>query len=71
MIDLLLHADEQLAILGRQEHGPDRLRLLFAIIFAETGLVVTPFLPGDSLLFATGALARDGRARTRGSASGC
>src|SRR5688572_31879992 len=34
--------------------------LLFVIVFAETGLVVTPFLPGDSLLFATGALAASG-----------
>ncbi len=36
------------------------LRLLFAIVFAETGFVVTPFLPGDSLLFATGALCATG-----------
>src|SRR5436305_3552849 len=40
--------------------GPNNLYIvLFAIIFAETGLVVTPFLPGDSLLFATGALAAE------------
>ena len=55
MIDLLLHADEQLAIWASQ-YGPIVYGILFAIIFAETGLVVTPFLPGDSLLFAAGAL---------------
>lgn len=37
--------------------GPRRVALLFGILFCETGLVVTPFLPGDSLLFAVGALA--------------
>jgi membrane-associated protein len=56
MIDLLLHADEQLALWAAQ-YGPVVYGILFAIIFAETGLVVTPFLPGDSLLFAAGALA--------------
>ncbi len=56
MIDLLLHADEQLALWASQ-YGPIVYGILFAIIFAETGLVVTPFLPGDSLLFAAGALA--------------
>jgi membrane-associated protein len=55
MIDLLLHADEQLALWAAQ-YGPIVYGILFAIIFAETGLVVTPFLPGDSLLFAAGAL---------------
>ena len=55
MIDLLLHADEQLALWATQ-YGPIVYGILFAIIFAETGLVVTPFLPGDSLLFAAGAL---------------
>lgn len=56
MLDLLLHADEQLALWAIQ-YGPIIYGILFAIIFAETGLVVTPFLPGDSLLFAAGALA--------------
>lgn len=56
MLDLLLHADEQLALWAGQ-YGPIVYAILFAIIFAETGLVVTPFLPGDSLLFAAGALA--------------
>jgi membrane-associated protein len=56
LIDLVLHLDRHLVELLAQFHlwiYP----LLFAVIFAETGLVVTPFLPGDSLLFAVGALA--------------
>jgi membrane-associated protein len=52
----LLHLDEQLAGMVEQL-GPWLYVLLFAIIFCETGLVVTPFLPGDSLLFAVGAVA--------------
>jgi membrane-associated protein len=59
LLDFLLHFDKHLlefvAAYGSWVYG-----LLFAIIFAETGLVVTPFLPGDSLLFATGALASTG-----------
>jgi membrane-associated protein len=56
LIDVFLHLDEHLAtIIAR--FGPWTYILLFGIIFAETGLVVTPFLPGDSLLFAAGALA--------------
>jgi membrane-associated protein len=55
-IDLVLHLDRHLVDLVSQYHfwvyG-----ILFGVIFAETGLVVTPILPGDSLLFATGALA--------------
>jgi membrane-associated protein len=62
MIDLLLHADEQLA-LWATEYGFIVYGILFLIIFAETGLVVTPFLPGDSLLFAAGALAATGALR--------
>jgi membrane-associated protein len=56
IIDLFLHVDEHLTEFVRQ-HGTIVYALLFAIIFAETGLVVTPFLPGDSLLFAAGAIA--------------
>ena len=55
-IDLFLHLDRHLADLT-QALGPYVYFLLFAIVFCETGLVVTPFLPGDSLLFAIGALA--------------
>jgi membrane-associated protein len=57
--DLLVHLDRHLAAL-LQQHGPWMYALLFVIIFAETGLVVTPFLPGDSLLFVAGALAATG-----------
>jgi membrane-associated protein len=59
MLDLLLHADQLLAEFVR-DYGLLTYCILFAIIFAETGLVVTPFLPGDSLLFAAGALAATG-----------
>ena len=58
-IDLLLHVDRYLLeIVDR--YGAWVYAVLFAIIYAETGLVVTPFLPGDSLLFAAGALAATG-----------
>lgn len=59
LIDLFLNVDEVLIALVAQ-HGKKVYALLFAIIFAETGLVVTPFLPGDSLLFAAGAIAATG-----------
>jgi membrane-associated protein len=62
MIDFLLHADVHLRELI-QQYGTTVYAILFAIIFAETGLVVTPFLPGDSLLFAAGALAATGAMR--------
>ncbi len=55
-LDILLHLDKHLAVLV-QQYGPWIYAILFFIIFAETGFVVTPFLPGDSLLFVAGALA--------------
>ncbi len=57
--DLLVHLDRHLAVL-LQQYGAWVYLLLFVIIFCETGLVVTPFLPGDSLLFIAGALAAGG-----------
>ena len=59
LIDLFLHLDTHLADFVKT-YGTLVYGLLFAIIFAETGLVVTPFLPGDSLLFAAGALGATG-----------
>ncbi|MCK9382339.1 MAG: DedA family protein [Sulfuritalea sp.] len=55
-IDIVLHVDKYLAILLAQ-YGNWIYGILFVIVFCETGLVVTPFLPGDSLLFVAGALA--------------
>ena len=57
--DLALHLDVRLADFVAV-HGTWVYLLLFVIVFCETGLVVTPFLPGDSLLFVTGALAAAG-----------
>jgi len=59
LIDFVLHFDKHLLEFVRA-YGAWVYGLLFAIVFAETGLVVTPFLPGDSLLFAAGALAAAG-----------
>ncbi len=63
LVDFLLHSDRHLldfvARYGSWVYG-----ILFAIVFAETGFVVTPFLPGDSLLFAAGALCATGTLRT-------
>lgn len=59
MIDFLLHVDERLLAIVDWA-GPWAYVVLFAVIFAETGFVVTPFLPGDSLHFAAGALAATG-----------
>lgn len=59
MIDFILHSDKHLLdLVGR--YGTWVYGILFAIIFSETGFIVTPFLPGDSLLFATGALCAAG-----------
>jgi membrane-associated protein len=58
IIDFILNIQEHLTEFTRA-HGSLIYGLLFLIVFCETGLVVTPFLPGDSLLFAVGALAAD------------
>lgn len=55
LIDLFLHLDRHLVTLFA-DHGNWIYAILFLIVFCETGLVVTPFLPGDSLLFMAGAL---------------
>jgi membrane-associated protein len=55
-VDIFLHLDQHLAEVTR-DYGTFTNVILFAIVFCETGLVVTPFLPGDSLLFTAGALA--------------
>ncbi|NLD67607.1 MAG: DedA family protein [Limnobacter sp.] len=59
VIDIFLHLDKHLAVVVEQ-FGPWVYAILFAIIFVETGLVVMPFLPGDSLLFVAGAIAAIG-----------
>ena len=60
LIDLVLHLNKHLdALVG--EYGLWVYAILFLIVFCETGLVITPFLPGDSLLFAAGAIAAGGR----------
>jgi membrane-associated protein len=56
LVDIVLHLDKHLVEL-LAAYGAVVYFILFAIVFAETGFVVTPFLPGDSLLFAAGALA--------------
>ena len=56
IIDFILHIDQHLAALSA-EYGVWIYAILFLIIFCETGLVVMPFLPGDSLLFAAGGIA--------------
>ena len=56
LIDFILHIDEHLVEII-QQFGNWSYGILFTIVFVETGLVIMPFLPGDSLLFASGALA--------------
>jgi membrane-associated protein len=58
-VDMFLHVDRHLLEVATL-YGPWVYALLFLIVFCETGVVVTPFLPGDSLLFAVGALAGAG-----------
>jgi membrane-associated protein len=59
LVDLLLHLDRHLNTII-QDYGAWTYLILFLIIFCETGLVVTPILPGDSLLFAVGTFAASG-----------
>lgn len=58
-LDLVLHLDKHLVAMVAQ-YGAWIYAILFAVIFSETGFVVTPFLPGDSLLFVAGAVAASG-----------
>ena len=58
-VDVILHLDQHLLVLV-QNYGAWIYGILFLILFCETGLVVTPFLPGDSLLFVAGAIAGAG-----------
>ncbi|MCC6532914.1 MAG: DedA family protein [Burkholderiales bacterium] len=64
-IDIVLHLDKHLVWVV-QNYGAYVYVLLFAIIFCETGLVITPFLPGDSLLFVAGTLAATGHMDVHG-----
>ena len=59
LADVVLHLDHHLAVWVEQ-YGPWIYAILFAVIFSETGLVVAPILPGDSLLFVAGAIAAVG-----------
>lgn len=59
LFDFIIHIDKHLTELAAA-YGSWAYGILFVIVFCETGLVVTPFLPGDSLLFAAGALAAQG-----------
>ena len=60
ILDIILHLNKHLDVLVG-DYGGWVYAILFLIVFCETGLVVTPFLPGDSLLFAAGAIAAGGR----------
>jgi len=59
LIDFILHVDEHIAVII-SDYGLWTYAILFAIVFAETGLVVTPLLPGDSLIFAAATFAAKG-----------
>jgi membrane-associated protein len=59
LLDFIIHIDRHLTELAAA-YGPWLFLILFLIVFAETGLVVTPVLPGDSMLFVTGAIAATG-----------
>lgn len=59
LINVILHLDKYLNVI-LQNYGMWTYAIIFLIIFCETGLVITPFLPGDSILFATGAIASMG-----------
>ncbi len=59
LLDMILHIDKSIGIVIEQ-YGTLIYVLLFAIVFCETGLVVFPFLPGDSLLFVAGAFCANG-----------
>lgn len=58
-IDFILHLDQSISLLIEQ-FGSGATVILFVVIFCETGLIITPFLPGDSLLFAVGAFSAKG-----------
>ncbi len=64
-LDLVLHLDRHLLELA-QNYGAWIYGILFLIVFLETGVVVTPFLPGDSLLFVAGAIAAAGELNVHG-----
>src|SRR5262245_48753475 len=59
IVDLFLHLDKHLAAI-MHDYGAWTYAILCGVVFLETGVVITPFLPGDSLLFASGALAATG-----------
>lgn len=60
IIDFIIHIDKHLGAIIQQQYGGWTYGILFLIVFVETGLVVMPLLPGDSLLFAAGAFAAQG-----------
>ncbi|HEV8261043.1 MAG TPA: VTT domain-containing protein, partial [Burkholderiales bacterium] len=64
-LDLVVHLDQHLRALA-QNYGNWIYAVLFLIVFLETGLVVTPFLPGDSLLFVAGTIAAGGELQVHG-----